>query len=223
MRVTHLGHACLLVEMADSRILIDPGSFSSGFEGLRDVDAVVITHQHADHIDHDRLPALLAANRQAPVFADPETSGQLSDVSSDVVTMTAGESSLVGLVTLTPVGVLHAVIHAGVRRCTNVGVVLRASGEPSLYHPGDAYDGEPGPIDLLAVPLNAPWCKVSETIEVVTRLAPSGIIPIHDALLSPTGRRLYLDHVGRFGGGGDPTVHDLGGDRTGTRTEIGLD
>ena len=73
MRVTHLGHACLLVELADTRILVDPGSFSTGFESLRDLDAVVVTHQHADHLDEERLPALLAFNRQAPVFADPDS------------------------------------------------------------------------------------------------------------------------------------------------------
>src|SRR5829696_2070569 len=73
MRVTHLGHACLLVAIADSRILVDPGTFSTGFETLRDLDAVVVTHQHADHLDEERLPALLAFNRQAPVYADPES------------------------------------------------------------------------------------------------------------------------------------------------------
>jgi len=45
MRVTHLGHACLLVELADTRILIDPGSFSRGFDEVRDLDAIVITHR----------------------------------------------------------------------------------------------------------------------------------------------------------------------------------
>ena len=74
-----------------------------------------------------------------------------------------------------------------VPRCTNVGVVLQADGEPSLYHPGDAYDGEPGEVDVLAVPLNAPWSKVAETIGFVRRVAPRQIIPIHDALLSEVG------------------------------------
>ena len=56
MRVTHLGHACLLVEVADRRILIDPGNFSSGFEELTGLDAIVVTHNHPDHFDPERVP-----------------------------------------------------------------------------------------------------------------------------------------------------------------------
>ena len=44
MRITHLGHSCLLVETAGQRILIDPGVFSHGFEELTDLSAVLITH-----------------------------------------------------------------------------------------------------------------------------------------------------------------------------------
>jgi L-ascorbate metabolism protein UlaG (beta-lactamase superfamily) len=219
MRVTHLGHACLLVELADTRILVDPGSFSTGFETLRDLDAVVVTHQHADHLDEERLPALLAANRQAPVFADPQSAELLDASSTDILVLTEGEDHRVGTVTIHPVGRLHAVNHDGVPRCTNVGVVLQADGEPTLFHPGDAYDAEPGDLDVLAVPLNAPWGKVAETIGFVRRVAPRQIIPIHDALLSPAGRRLYLGHVEGYGGDG-LTVHDLTGGRT---ADISLD
>lgn len=216
MRLTHFGHSCLLVELADTRILVDPGSFSTGFEQLRDLDAVVITHQHADHLDQERLPGLLAANRQAAVYADPESTELLSgSTSNDIVALVDGVEQSVGAARLAPVGVLHAVNHAGVRRCTNVGVVLRADGEPSLFHPGDAYDGEPGPVDVLAVPVNAPWTKVSESIEFVRRIAPHGIVPVHDALLSPAGRRLYLGHIEGYGGDG-LTVHDLADGRPAT-------
>ena len=96
MRVTHLGHACLLVELADTRILVDPGSFSTGFESLRDLDAVVVTHQHADHLDEERLPDLLAFNRQAPVFADPDSAELLDGTSSDVVVLAEGDEHRIG-------------------------------------------------------------------------------------------------------------------------------
>ena len=212
MRVTHLGHACLLVETADTRILVDPGSFSTGFETLRDLDAVVVTHQHADHLDEERLPDLLAYNRQAPVYTDPESAELLGGTSSDIVVLAQGEEHRVGMTTIRPVGRLHAVNHDRVPRCTNVGVVLQADGEPSIFHPGDAYDGEPGDVDVLAVPLNAPWSKVAETIAFVRRVSPRQVIPIHDALLSPAGHRLYLGHVEGYGGD-DLTVHNLTGGR----------
>ena len=210
MRLTHLGHACLLVETAESRVLIDPGTFSSGFEQLRDLDAIVVTHQHVDHYDADRLPALLAANRQAAVYADPQTAAMIAsngNGSSDVVVLVEGESHAVGSATLSPVGSRHALIHEFVPRPSNVGIVLRADGEPSLYHPGDSIDGEPGDVDVLAVPVSAPWCKVAETIGFVRRVGPSGIVPIHDALLSSVGRGLYLTHIGTYGGD-DLQLHD---------------
>jgi L-ascorbate metabolism protein UlaG (beta-lactamase superfamily) len=61
MKLTHLGHACLLVE-TDVRLLVDPGTMSD-FAGVTDLAGVLVTHQHPDHIDVPRLAALLAANR----------------------------------------------------------------------------------------------------------------------------------------------------------------
>jgi len=62
MRITHLGHACLLVETGGQRILLDPGAFSSRIVDVTGLDVILITHQHADHLDLQRLPALLEIN-----------------------------------------------------------------------------------------------------------------------------------------------------------------
>ncbi|HEY6683652.1 MAG TPA: MBL fold metallo-hydrolase, partial [Propionibacteriaceae bacterium] len=51
MRITHLGHAAVLAETDGARILIDPGNFSDAWHSLTDLDAVLVTHQHPDHID----------------------------------------------------------------------------------------------------------------------------------------------------------------------------
>jgi L-ascorbate metabolism protein UlaG (beta-lactamase superfamily) len=60
MRLTHLGHACLLAEVGGARMLFDPGVLS-GFDDVRDLDAVLITHQHPDHLDPAKYTGMLAA------------------------------------------------------------------------------------------------------------------------------------------------------------------
>ena len=200
MRVTHLGHACLLVELADRRILIDPGNFSSGFEDLTGLDAVLVTHNHPDHFEPERAAALSRANPRATVHTDPLTAETLRAEGLDAAPSRQGEDFAVGDVTVSPVGELHAFNHSAMPRIPNVGVVLRAEGEPVLYHPGDAYDGEPGQVDVLAHPLNAPWAASRDSIEFVGRIAPKVFIPIHDALLSDVGHRMYSSHIEQFSG-----------------------
>ena len=57
----------------DKAVLFDPGNFSHGFEGITGLSAILITHQHPDHADVTRLPALIEANPQAALYADPQT------------------------------------------------------------------------------------------------------------------------------------------------------
>jgi L-ascorbate metabolism protein UlaG (beta-lactamase superfamily) len=208
MRLTHLGHACLLVEIGDERILLDPGTFTPDFEDLRDLSAIVVTHQHPDHVDPDRLPALLRANGSAAVLCDPGSRELLSGLGADARPHEG--PTTVGAVTITPVGDVHALIHDDIPRIPNVGVVLRADGEPGLFHPGDSLDGEPGDVDVVAFPLSAPWQRSRDMAGFLRRLNPASAVPIHDGLLNAAGRALYLGQADRLGGA-DTVIHDLAG------------
>ena len=199
MRLTHLGHACLLVETGGQRILIDPGVYSQGIADVTGVSIILVTHQHADHIDLQRLPGILKANPHARLYAEPQASAVMADVGMASEHTVAGETLAVGRVEIMPVGEKHALINEALPRIGNLGVVLRSEGEPSLFHPGDAYDGEPGQVDILALPLNAPWSAGRDTVRFARRISPRVCVPIHDALLSTIGRQLYVSHVQSFG------------------------
>ena len=196
MQITHLGHSCVLVESDDARLLVDPGGFTPGWEDVRDLDAVLVTHEHADHLDRDRLPALLAGNPGARLVAEPGVAGQLSGtLEREAEALQPGSSTAVGSVSVTATGGRHAVIHADIPRVGNVGYLVSAGGTV-LYHPGDMLEAVPDGVDVLAVPLSAPWQAVKETVEFVRAVHAPVAFPIHDAILSPTGRGLYQRVLG---------------------------
>jgi L-ascorbate metabolism protein UlaG (beta-lactamase superfamily) len=196
MQITHLGHSCVLVESERARLLVDPGGFTQGWEEVRDLDAVLVTHEHADHLDRDRLPALLSGNTRARLITEPGVAGKLTGtVAREVEPLEAGASTKVGAVSVTATGGRHAVIHTDIPRVGNVGYLISGGGVV-LYHPGDMLEAVPDGIDVLAVPLSAPWQAVRETVEFVRAVGAPTAFPIHDAILSTTGRALYQRVLG---------------------------
>lgn len=208
MIIERFGHAALLVECADQRVLIDPGSYAAaGAFALLDLTAIVVTHQHADHADPERLPGLLEANAGAVVLAERGAMELLPDLASRATELRAGERIALGSAVLVGVGGQHAVIHSDLPSIGNVGVTLTARGEPTLFHPGDAYDVAPDGVDILAVPLAAPWAKLSETVEFVRHVAARSVFAIHDSALSTQSRAMYWRTIERLGG--DATYEPL--------------
>ncbi|HSN10934.1 MAG TPA: MBL fold metallo-hydrolase [Propionibacteriaceae bacterium] len=193
MRITHLGHSAVLVEVAGRRLLLDPGNISDAWHGLTDLDAVIVTHQHPDHVDPEHVPALLAANPQARVYVEPQVVEKVPLAGARP--LAADASVDVGGVTVSAVGGLHAVIHRDIPRIGNVGVVISASGEPTLFHPGDSLSAVPQGVDVVAIPAYGPWAAMGETIDFVRAVgAPQGFL-IHEGLLNDRGRALIASRI----------------------------
>ena len=199
MRLTHLGHACLLVEVGGARILVDPGVFTPDFETVTGLDAVLLTHQHADHVDAHRLPALLAANETAALVAEPDTVQQLDAAGLPAESLRPGDERRFGAARVRAVGGRHARLLEDTPVIGNVGLLVSADGEPTLFHPGDSYEVIPSGVEVLALPLAAPWTGGRGTVEFLRAAVPQLAVPIHDGLLTPPGRETYLGMVETFG------------------------
>jgi L-ascorbate metabolism protein UlaG (beta-lactamase superfamily) len=205
MLITHLGHSAVLVETDNARILIDPGNFSDAWHRLTDLDAVLLTHQHPDHLDPQQLPSLLAANPAARVLAEPSildqvAAGELASLGAAAEALPADRQEAVGDVLISAVGGKHAVIHRDLPRIGNVGYVLRSEGQPTLFHPGDALDAVPPGVDVLAVPAYGPWAAMKETVDFVRAVGALEGFPIHDGLLNERGFGLVLRRVNEMTG-----------------------
>jgi L-ascorbate metabolism protein UlaG (beta-lactamase superfamily) len=182
MKITKYGHSCLLVEEGADRILVDPGVFSPGWESLAGLTAVLVTHQHPDHVDPARLPGLLARNSGVQLFADPGSVGTLAGAGVTATPVEPGDTLDVS----TPVqvfGETHAVIHRDLPAIANRGYLIGGR----LYLPGDSLQVPAAAVEILALPVAAPWMAVKEAVEFVRAVGPAIAIPIHEKVLAATG------------------------------------
>lgn len=184
MRIVHFGHSCVLLETATARLLLDPGGFSSGFEDVRDLTAILITHQHPDHLDEARLPALVAANPDATLVVDPDTQAVITKLGLTATVAGAGDALELGGAAINAVGGQHATIYRDFPGITNAGYVIDHG---AFYHPGDSFHVPEQAIDVLGVPVYAPWMKIAEAADYVHAVKPRVSVPIHEGMLNNPG------------------------------------
>jgi L-ascorbate metabolism protein UlaG (beta-lactamase superfamily) len=191
MRVTKYEHSCVLVEDGDVRILTDPGELTHGFVNLTGLSAILVTHQHFDHIDLERIAPLLARNPKAALYADEATAALLTERGIPAQTAHRGDLLDVG-VEVAVYGGEHAVIHPEIPVVPNVGYLIGGR----FFHPGDSFTVPDVPVEVLGLPTAAPWLKASEAIDYLRAVAPRMAIPIHEGLLARPG--VYYGHYQRL-------------------------
>ena len=101
MQITHLGHACLLVESADVRGPDRSRKFHRRLHALRDLHVIVVTHQHRDHLDPERLPGWSGPTPMRSFSATPTVS-RCCEAWGWSPAFTSRDGTLIGDLTITP-------------------------------------------------------------------------------------------------------------------------
>lgn len=179
MRLTKYSHSCLRVEDGGGVLVIDPGGFSEA-ASLDGVDAILVTHEHADHLDVDKIGDALARHPQAQIYTHPDVAAKLAALGDVVRPVRPGESFEAAGMSVRAYGGLHAVIHPDLPRVANLGFLVQGR----VYHPGDSFDVPEfgNPIDTVFVPVTAPWLKASDAIDFVRAIRPRRAYALHDCL-----------------------------------------
>ncbi|WP_431945013.1 MBL fold metallo-hydrolase [Actinacidiphila sp. bgisy167] len=197
MKLTKKGHACVRLEKDGRVLVIDPGAFTEPGAAVG-AEAILVTHEHADHFGEQQLRAALEADPAAEIWALKSVADQVAAAfPGRVHTVGEGDTFSAAGFDVEVHGQMHAVIHPDIPRITNVGYLL----DGSVFHPGDAFTVPGRPVETLLLPVHAPWSKVSEVIDYLREVKPARAIDVHDGLLSDLARTVYDRLLGPDGPG----------------------
>jgi L-ascorbate metabolism protein UlaG (beta-lactamase superfamily) len=214
LRVTYIGHATLLIEIGGKRILTDPnfdpalGKFLARVSApgiplaeLPKLDAILLTHAHADHLSFDSLDALPT---DIPLFAPPPIAKWLSKQGySHAVPVPAGGTAQIEGVKIHAASATHKGNRYGVDRWRSAAnMYLMETNRVSCFFAGDTalmpdtthlvekrLSAEGRSLDLALLPIgHAPWWKPgfrkghltsSDALTLFERLKARYFIPYH--------------------------------------------
>lgn len=175
MKVTKYPQSCLLIEIGDKRIVVDPGSFVAErytAQDLLPVDAILVTHEHADHAHPDLIKSMCEL-KPVPVFANQSTASVLGDLVTDIVT--DGQAFQINGIKVVARELPHCLLPDGSPGPQNTGYVF----DGIFFHPGDGISIDGLQVNAAAVPIAGPDISTRDTMAFIKQLGCKTVIPIH--------------------------------------------
>lgn len=182
MKITKFAHCSLLVDTKNARVLFDPGKYSGKLESAKNLDAVIITHQHSDHLDLGLLSEVLKNNPKARVITHEGPAKLLERAGVEHQLVDEGDSAKVGDAVIEAFNAPHQPIYHDFNMVKNMGFMIDdfCFAGDSLHLPHDR-------VKVLALPVVAPWLKISEALDYALKIKPQICLPVHDGFLKSGG------------------------------------
>ena len=187
MRLTKYTHACVRLEKDDRVLVIDPGMWTEP-EALDDADAVLVTHEHFDHLNADLLDTLTV-----PVWTNAGAAEELRRLGDRVSVVAAGDTFEAAGFSVRVFGTDHAVIlpELGVP-CRNTAFLV----EDAVFHPGDSWTRPNRAVHTNLVPIAGPWHVMAAAVDYARAVEAEQTVGIHDAPLNERGLALAKNWIG---------------------------
>ncbi|MET7906622.1 MBL fold metallo-hydrolase [Streptomyces sp. NPDC005355] len=182
MRITKFGHACVRLEKNGRAVVIDPGVMTREPDALVGAEAVLITHEHFDHFDPERLRGFRSA-----IYTCAGVARRLGVFGDRVNVVRDGDSFSIAGFEVSVAGDKHHFSHPDAPPVDNIGFLI----DEEVFHPGDALTVVDVP--TLLVPGQAPWLTVPDMISYLRRMTPRRAYAIHDGLINEWGLKVLDD------------------------------
>lgn len=199
--IRRLSDSCLTVTTDHGTDLFDPGfhPFESGavdLDSIGDVQRVLITHEHLDHVKPEFVQWLIDRGTDVHVYSNRAVAELLAN--HDI------ESSTDDPAGISIEDVLHEMIPTGAQPPNRAFTV-----DGVLTHPGDSYQPTRS-APVLALPLLIPWGSATKSVDFARKLAPKQVVPIHDFYLNRGGQEWIAGLAKKVLAGDDIEVVPLG-------------
>jgi L-ascorbate metabolism protein UlaG (beta-lactamase superfamily) len=195
VQLTKYTHSCVRFDDGDRTLVIDPGVFSEVPAALDGATAVLITHEHPDHIDAEAVRDALRRDPRLKLWAPAVVAEALAEFGEQVESVEPGHAFDAAGYSIRTFGGQHAVIHPTIPVVANICYLVN----DNVYHPGDSFIVPPVRVETLLVPVHAPWSKTSEVIDFAVSVRAPKAVGIHNALLTQPGLDLVESHLARIG------------------------
>lgn len=179
MKITKLGHCCLLIEHKDKKIMTDPGAWSVAQNTVTGIDMILITHEHPDHLHVESLEMVLQNNPDAVIITNTSVKKILDEKGIKCQVIEHQEQTHCCGMNIQGFGEYHQEIYQELGQVQNTGYFI----DETLFYPGDAFTYPHKPVDILALPIVAPWTTFKMAIDYALEIQPRIVFPVHDGML----------------------------------------
>lgn len=191
MKIRKIGHCCLVIEVDGKKIMTDPGGWTTGQNEVAEIDFVLITHEHGDHLHIESLKKVLQNNPGCKVVTNGSVGKLLSNEGINFIELNGIEkvdSCDCGGVLVEAYDGKHGEIYEEIGQVQNTGFFI----DKTLFYPGDSMIDPGVDVKILAAPVYGPWLTLHGALDYILQLKPEFVFPVHDGMIVPSrGGRIY--------------------------------
>jgi L-ascorbate metabolism protein UlaG (beta-lactamase superfamily) len=184
MKIKKLGHCCLIIETNGKRIMTDPGNFTAG-EHIKegDIDLILITHEHQDHLHTDSLKKVLEKNPNAIIYTNDGVGKLLAAAGIKYEVLKDKTPKDFEGVEIEAHDCKHEEIFQDFGQVLNTAFFI----DKRLFYPGDSFYNPGKKVEILALPVAGPWTNIKDAIMYAMNVKPKVCFPVHDGMLNSFG------------------------------------